>query len=136
MIILKKWLNILLFSSILLAACSNEEPAVENKNTQPQDEQVSQQIEKKEQKNDPENNVPSPAPEQAQQAIDKIVEDAKKDDILKEASVKETEESVSVNLQFDEKATDEEKAQVLINYQILMQAKHPEQKIDINIVEN
>ena len=129
---MKRWLSILLFSSILLAACSNEEPAVENKNTQPQDEQVSQQTE---QKNDPENNVPSPAPEQAQQAIDKIVEDAKKDDILKEASVKETEESVSVNLQFDEKATDEEKAQVLINYQILMQAKHPEQKIDINIVE-
>ena len=74
-------------------------------------------------------------PDQAEEALQTIVETAQKDNVVKDIKIEDQQDEITANITFDEKISDEERGIFLLNYMLFLEQQYPDQEIKVNIEE-
>lgn len=147
---MKKLLTVLVATTALLAACSEDKSSEAEKKADeilanaPEltDEDVAELEEKAAANKGSENtggalNFASTqlTPEAAKEQVEKVTTTAKEDNVIQKAEIKEVDKEVTAHITFNEDVTEDAKNTFIFNYSLLAQQQYPDQTIKFEIEE-
>lgn len=131
---MKKLLGTLVIYGALLAACSNDDKALLDKEasaTETEEAAVEQNT-STEVVAEPKKEI---TPKDAKKVVDNLVETAKKDALVDKVIIVEKDDQVNVQIKFPEDVSEQERGAFLFNYSLFIEQQYTDQEIKYSIEE-